>query len=144
MTPSENTLAGYAGIVSNILFPLNENRRFQRHFRHKNLRFLLNSPGWVYAALVIIEKGTIRVEGIKKKPAENIHRDVLRWDGYLEMDILLYSAVLTKRKSLIEVAKAWLKGEIRLKGMLSLPDLIRLFRCLSKEKVLYSPRSEYD
>ena len=85
-----------------------------------------------------------RVEGIKKKPAENIHRDVLRWDGYLEMDILLYSAVLTKRKSLIEVAKAWLKGEIRLKGMLSLPDLIRLFRCLSKEKVLYSPRSEYD
>ena len=144
LTPSENTLAGYAGIVSNILFPLNENRRFQGHFRHKNLKFLLNSPGWVYAALVIIEKGTIRVEGIKNKPVENIHRDVLRWDGYLEMDILLYSAVLTKRKSLIEVAKAWLKGEIRLKGMLSLPYLIRLFRCLSKEKLLYGPRSEYD
>jgi len=144
MTPSENTLAGYAGIVSNILFPLNENRRFQRHFRHKNLKFLLNSPGWVYAALVIIEKGTIRVEGIKNKPVENIHRDVLRWDGYLEMDILLYSAVLTKRKSLMKMAKAWLKGEIRLKGMLSLPDLIRLFRCLSKEKLLYSPRPEYD
>ena len=144
ITPSENTPAGYAGIVSNILFPLNENRKFQRHFRNKNLKFLLNSPGWVYAALVIIEHGTIRLEGIKNKPAENIHRDVLHWDGYLEMDTLLYSAVLTKRKSLMEMAKAWLKGEIKLKGMLSLPDLIRLFRCLSKEKLLYSPRSEYD
>ena len=144
LTPSENRLAGYAGIVSNILFPLNENRKFQRHFRHKNLKFLLNSPGWVHAALVIIEKGTIRVEGIKNKPAENIHRDVLLWDGYLEMDTLLYSAVLTKRKSLMQLAKVWLTGEIRLKGMLSLPNLIRLFRCLSKEKLLYSPRSEYD
>ena len=144
MTPSESTLAGYAGIVSNILFPLNENRRFQRHFRQKNIRFLLNSPGWLYAALVIIEKGTIRVEGIKNTPAENIRRDVLRWDAYLEMGTLLYSAVLTKRKSLMELAKAWLKGDIKIKGMLSLPDLIRLFRCLSREKLLYSPRSEYD
>jgi hypothetical protein len=144
MTPTENTPTGYAGIVSNILFPLNENRRFQRHFRHKNLKFLLNSPDWLYASLVFIEKGTIRVEGIKNKPAENIHSDVLRWDGYLEMDIPLYSAVLTKRKSLLQMAKAWLKGEIRLKGVRSLPDLIKLFRCLSKEKLLYSPRPEYD
>jgi hypothetical protein len=144
MTASENTPAGYAGIVSNILFPLNENRKFQRRFREKNLRFLLNSPIWVYAALVIIEKGTIRVECIKNKPAENIHRNVLQWDGYLEMDILLYSAVLTRRISLIKMAKAWLKGEIKLKGIRSLPDFIRLFRCLSKEKLLYSPPSEYD
>jgi len=144
MTASENTPAGYAGIVSNILFPLNDNRKFRRHFREKNLRLLLNSPTWVYAALVIIEKGTIRVEGIKNTPAENIHRDVLQWDGYLEMDFLLYSAVLTKRISLMTMAKAWLKGGIRLKGVGSLPDLIRLFRCLSKEKLLYSPRSEYD
>ena len=144
MIPSENTPIGYAGIISNILFPLNENQRFQRHFRHKNLKFLLNCPDWIFAALVIIEKGTVRVEGIKNTPEENIHRNVLRWDTYFEMDILLYSAVLTRRISLIKVAKAWLKGEIRLKGVLSLPDLIILFRCLSKEKLLYSPRSEYD
>jgi hypothetical protein len=144
MTPSENTPTGYAGIVSNILFPLNENQRFQRHFRRKNLKLLLNSPDWVYAALVFIEKGTIRVEGIKNKPAENIHRAVLRWDGYVEMGIPLYSAVLTKRKSLMQMAKAWLKGEIKLKGVRSLPDLIGLFRCLSKEKLLYGPRPEYD
>ena len=142
--PSEKNPIGYAGIVSNILFPLNDNQRFKRHFGHKNLRFLLNSSGWIYAALVIIEKGTIRVEGIKNTPEDNIRRDVHNWDGYLEMDILLYSAVLTKRISLMKMAKAWLKGEIRLKGVLSLPDLIRLFRCLSKEKLLYGPRSEYD
>ena len=144
MTPSEKTPTGYAGMVSNILFPLNENLRFQKYFRHKSLKFLLNSPSWVYAALIIIEKGTLRVEGIKNKPDENIRRSVLRWDGYLEMDILLYSAVLRKRISLMKMAKAWVKGEIRLKGILSLPDLIRLFRCLSKEKLRYSPRPEYD
>jgi hypothetical protein len=142
MTPTENIPMGYAGIISNILFPLNDNPRFQNHFRHKNLKFLLNSPDWVYAALVIIEKGTIRVEGIKNKPAENICRSTLLWDGYLEMDILLYSAVLTRRISLMKMAKAWLKGKIRLKGMSSLPDLVSLFRCLSKEKLRYGPRSE--
>jgi hypothetical protein len=141
---SEKTPLGYAGIISNILFPLNENLRFQRRFHNKNLKFLLNSPEWIYAALVIIENRTIRVESIKNIPAENIHRDVLRWDGYLEMDILLYAAVLTRRISLIEVAKAWIKGEIRVKGILSLPYLIGLFRCLSKEKLVYSPRSEND
>ena len=144
MTPSENTPTGYAGIISHILFPLNDNRKFQRLFRHKNLKFLLNAPDWVYAALVIIENGSVRVEGVKNTPQENIHRDVLRWDGYLEMDILLYSAVLTKKISLMNMAKAWLKGEIRVKGVCALPDLIRLFRCLSKEKLRYNPRSEYD
>jgi len=142
MTFTENALAGYAGLVSNILFPLNENKRFKRLFKHKNLKILMNCPVWIHAALVIIEKGSIRVDGIKNKPVERINKDVLEWDVYLEMDIVLYSAILTKRQSLVGVAKKWLKGEIEIKGIIHLPDLIKLFNCLLKEKLIYNPPSE--
>ena len=143
MTSSKNTLVGYAGIVDNILFPLNENEKFKRLFKHKNLKILMNCPFWIHAALVIIENGTIRVDGIKNKPIERIDKDALKWNVYLETNIVLYSAILAKRKSLMDVAKEWLKGEIIIKGIVYLPDLVKLFNCLYKEKLEYEPPDVY-
>ena len=54
MTSAENALGGYAGVVSNILLPLNENMKFKRLFKHKNLKILMNCPFWIYAALAVI------------------------------------------------------------------------------------------
>jgi hypothetical protein len=102
----EKALAGYAGIVGNVLYPLNENKQFKRLFKHKNLKILMNSPFWVYAELVIIEKGTIRVDGIKNKTIDIIKKDVLKWNVYLEMNIVLFSTILAKRKSL------FIQGEV--------------------------------
>jgi hypothetical protein len=142
MTFEENSLAGYAGVVGNVLSPLNQNERFKRQFRHKNFKILMNCPYWTYAALVSIEKGTIRVDGIKNKPVERIDRDVIRWNIYLETNILIYGAILAKRKTLMEVAKEWLRGELKIKGILYLPDLLRLYNCLYEEKLQYDPLSE--
>ena len=102
----------------------------------------MNCPIWVHAPLVIIENGTIRVDGIKNKPIERINKDALKWDVYLETDIVLYSAILTKRQSLVGVVKKWLKGEIKIKGIVHVLDLIKLFNCLLKEKLIYNPPSE--
>ena len=139
MASAENALGGYAGVVSNILLPLNGNEKFKRLFKHKKLKILLNCPFWIHAALVIIEKGTIRVNGIKNKPIDRIDKDLLGWNVYFETNIVLYSAILAKRKSLTEVAKKWLKGEIKLRGIIYIIDLIRLFKCLYEEKLEYDP-----
>ena len=142
MTSTENVLVGYAGIVSSLLWPLNDNERFIRTFKKKRLKILMNCPTWAYAALVIIEKGTLRVDGIKNKPIESIDKDVLGWQVYFETNTVLYSDILAKRKSLMDVAGKWLEGEIKLKGIFYLPDLIRLFNCLYKETLLYEPSVE--
>ena len=142
MTSEEYSLAGYAGSISNSLFPLNTNKKFKRLFKNKDLKILLNCPYWLYAALVIIEKGTIRVEGIKNKPIEAIAKDKLKWNVYLDMDIVLYSRIVEKRKTLFDLAKDWLKGEIEFKGLLYVLDLIGFFNCLTKEKLEYEPPSD--
>ena len=142
MVSEENALAGYAGLVGNTLFPLNENRKFKRQFKNKNLKILMNCPVWIYAALIVIEKGTIRVDGIKNKPIENISKNTLHWDLYLDMDIVLYAAILSNRKSLFDLARDWFRGEIKLKGIRRIPELIKLFNCLFKEKLEYNPLPE--
>lgn len=139
MTSSDYSLAGYAGSISRTLFPLNNNIKFKRLFRNKSFRILLNCPYWLYAAFVIIENGTIRVEGIKNKPPENISKDTLKWNVYMEMDIVLYSRILEKRKTASDLAKDWLKGEIKLIGKVHILDMIKLFNCLTKEKLEYEP-----
>jgi hypothetical protein len=142
MKSAENVLLGYASIVSNLLTPLNENKRFKKTFKHKHLKVLMNCPTWVHAALVIIDKGTLRVDGIKNKPIENIDKNVLGWQVYFETNTVLYSDILAKRKSLKDVARKWLGGEIKLKGIFYLTDLIRLFNCLYRETLLYEPSVE--
>ena len=142
MTQTQNVLVGYASIVSGLLSPLNENKRFKNTFKHKNLKILMNCPTWVYAALVIIEKGTLRVDGIKNKPSECLDKRVLGWQVYFETNTVLYSDILGKRKSLKDVAGKWFEGEIKLKGVLYLPDLIRLFNCLYRETLQYEPSVE--
>ena len=139
MISEETVLLGYAGIVSSLLWPLNNNRRFQKTFRRKRLKILMNCPTWVYAALVIIENGTLRVDGVKNSPAEQIERRVLGWDVYFETNTVLYSDIMAKRKSLKDVAKRWMKGEIKVRGVRYIPDLIKLFNCLYKETLQYEP-----
>lgn len=142
MTSEEYALAGYAGTISDALFPLNTNKKFKRLFKNKNVKILLNCPYWLYAALVIIERGTIRVEGIKNKPIEAISKDTLKWNVYLDMDIVLYSRIVEQRKTLFDLSKDWLKGDIKFKGLLYVLDLIWLFNCMTKEKLEYEPPSD--
>ena len=143
MKSAENVLLGYASIVSSLLGPLNNNERFIRTFKKKKrLKILMNCPTWAYAALVNIEKGTVWVDGIKNKPIEGIDKKVLGWQVYFETNTVLYSDILTKRKSLKDVARKWLEGEIKVKGIIYLIDLIRLFNCLYKETLQYEPSVE--
>lgn len=144
MTSDEFALAGYAGSVNNTLFPLNNNERFKKVFKNKNLKILMNCPSWLYAAMVIIEKGTIRVDGVKNRPIEGIEKDKLKWNVYLEMDIVLYSLILSKRRTLKDIALELFKGNIKLKGFLYILDLIKLFNCLFKEKLRYDPPDEQE
>ena len=78
-----------------------------------SLRYIAEMVGFFHAHLRrnVDMKGDLSMETVpvymemmgRNIPAENIRRDVLRWDAYLEMGTLLYSAVLMKRKSFLNM-----------------------------------------
>jgi hypothetical protein len=61
-------LHGFAGIVSKQVEPLNENEKFKKIFKDSEEKVLLNAKDGKWAALLIIDKGKIYVEGIKNQP----------------------------------------------------------------------------
>ena len=57
-------LRGLAGIVSKLIEPLHKSEKFKEKFKDTELKVLLNAKDGKYAALLVIDKGTILVEGI--------------------------------------------------------------------------------
>ncbi|KKM90263.1 hypothetical protein LCGC14_1240460, partial [marine sediment metagenome] len=69
-------LRGLAGILSKLVEPLNENQKFKEKFSDIELKVLLNATDGKYAALLVIDKGTIHVEGYKNNPKKNLKKKV--------------------------------------------------------------------
>ena len=65
-------LRGFARIVSKQVEPLKENAKFKERFKDTEVKILLNAKDGKYAALLVIDKGTIHVEGFKNNPKKNL------------------------------------------------------------------------
>ena len=78
-------LRGFAGIVSKQIEPLNDNEKFKEKYKDMQLKVLLNAKDGKYAALLVIDKGTIHVEDFKNNPKENLKKKVLGWNGLLHL-----------------------------------------------------------
>ncbi len=52
-------LKGFAGMISNILKPLNENDRFKERFAAEVMTFVINATDFPPAAVVKVDKGTV-------------------------------------------------------------------------------------
>lgn len=127
-----NKVRGFAGIIDNALTPLKTKCKFQTKFGKKSLKFLLNANNVNFAALITIDRGQIKVESIKNKPPENLQKKKLRWDGYLEMDTQTFLRMAMNRISILGVAKKWLSGNVKMKGILKLLNLLKMFNLLAE------------
>ena len=126
-----NKVRGFAGIIDNALTPLKTKLKFQTKFGKKSLKFLLNANNVNFAALIIIDHGQLKVESIKNKPLENLQKKKVGWDGYLEMDTQTFLRIAMNRISMLGVAKKWLTGKIRMKGIRKLLNLLKMFALLT-------------
>ena len=124
-------LRGFAILISSILKPLNDNKKFQETFRKVDVKILLNALNLNYAALIIIDHGIIRVESIPNKPKNNLKKRALGWNAYLEMDTQTFLAIAMNRLSLIGVAKKWLTHKVKMRGMRKLLVLLKVFKFLT-------------
>ena len=124
-------IRGFAVLIKSILTPLNENKGFQDKFRNINTKFLLNASNLSHAAIIIVDKGFIRVESIPNKPKENLKKQKVGWDAFLEMDTQTFLAIAMNRLSLFGVAKKVLTRKIKIRGIRKLLILLKIFRFLA-------------
>ncbi|MFX1592700.1 MAG: hypothetical protein ACFFCL_08405 [Promethearchaeota archaeon] len=121
-------LRGFAGIVSKQVEPLNENEKFKHVFKDTEVKVLLNAKDGKWAALLIIDKGKIHVDGIKNEPKENIKKKNAGWDGLLQTTTPMFMELLgSENLSMGKVIRKVLTRKIRIKGLKHVLVLLKLF-----------------
>ena len=127
-TEKKKKLRGFASIVSKQIEPLNENEKFKERFKNTKVKILINAKDGKYAALLVIDNGTIHVEGYKNNPKENIKKKVLRWNGLIQAKTNLFLELLGgENVSLWKVIGKVLTGRLKIRGLKSVLLLLQLF-----------------
>ena len=128
----DNRIRGFAGLINNILTPLNHNNRFKKKFQTVQTKILLNAGNVQFAALIIIDRGKIKVESIPNKPKENLRKQKVGWNGFIEMDTQTFLAISMGRISLFRVAIKWIQRKVKMRGIRNLLYLLKAINYLMK------------
>ena len=122
-------LRGVPGVVSRLIEPLNENEKFKERYKDTEVRVLLNAKDGKYAALIVIDKGTIHVDGFKNKPKENIKKKVAGWDGLLQANTSTLLEILESEEiSIGNVVRKIIIGKVKIRGIRKVLVLLDLFK----------------
>ena len=128
MAEEKKKLRGFASIVAKQIEPLNEMEKFKEKFKDTEVKVLLNAKDGKWAALLVIDKGTIHVEGIKNNPKENIKKKNAGWDGLLQTTTPMFLEILGSDKlSMGKVIRKILSGKIKIRGIKNVLVLLQLF-----------------
>ncbi|MFX1281064.1 MAG: hypothetical protein ACFFA3_17065 [Promethearchaeota archaeon] len=122
---------GFAILIKSILTPLNDNKMFQEKFKKTEVKILLNASNLNHAAIIIIDNGIVRVESVPNKPRENLKKEKIGWDAFVEMDTQSFLAIVMDRLSLFGVAKLWLTRKVKMKGIRKLLILLKVIKYLT-------------
>ena len=128
----EKKARGFSGLIAKIMETLNENLKFKENFKNTQMKFLLDASNLNYAALVTIDNGTVTVEGVSNKPRSNLDKKKLGWDGFVSVDSQIFLALAMDRISMLKVALLWLRRKVKMKGILKLLKLLKIFALLNE------------
>ena len=127
-------LRGLAGILWNFFEPLNKNDYFKEKFADTEVKLMLNATDGRYAALIIIDKGTIDIENVPNKVKEDLKKKKLGWNGKLETDTQTLMDIAMEKLSLGGIVKKVLTRKIKIRGTRKLLILIKIFNILSYDE----------
>ncbi|MBN2152110.1 MAG: SCP2 sterol-binding domain-containing protein [Candidatus Lokiarchaeota archaeon] len=111
-------LKGFAGMLSNMLKPLNENARFKERFGAEVLTFVINATDFPPAAVIKVDKGTVAFEEAQPDEVKEIKGSLLQ--GTMDNIMKVASGKL-------DPIKAIFKRQIKVKGALKLLKLNKMF-----------------
>jgi hypothetical protein len=119
-------LKGFANMIYKTVMPLNDNDKFKEKYKDVKSKILMNAVDGKYAALVIIDNGTIDVEGILNEKKNDLKQEVLGWEAKLETTTELFlklaSGKLGTGASLVKI----ITRKLKIKGMNKIVELFTL------------------
>jgi hypothetical protein len=132
---NENTIInpnarGFAGLIKNLMEPLNGNPDFEVKFRKVKKKFLINAPNLQYAAILTVNEGKLKVESVPNKPDSNLSKEKIHWDGYISMDSQIFLALAMNRISMMGIIVKWISKKVTMKGILNLLIVLKIFNFL--------------
>ncbi|MFX1498152.1 MAG: hypothetical protein ACFFBH_11540 [Promethearchaeota archaeon] len=127
-----NKQRGFAGLLANIMMPLNDNPKFKDKFKNTNRKVLINPTNLNYAALLIIDNSKLQIESIPNKPKSNLNRNSIGWDAYISMDTQLFLSLAMKRLTMLKLSLKIISGKIKIKGILKLLSMLKLIKILTE------------
>lgn len=126
----EKKARGFAGLIVNVLEPLNENPKFKEQFKRKKRKYLINASNLNYAALITLDNGTLIIEGVRNKPKSNLKKKILGWDGYISMNSQIFLALAMDKISLLNIGLKWLTRKVKIKGLIKMFTLLKILNFL--------------
>ena len=122
-------LKGFANIVAKQVEPLNENEKFKEKYKDTELKILLNAKDGKYAALLVIDKGKIYVDGIENNPKSNIKKENAGWDGLFQTTTPMFLEILgSENVSMGKIIGKILTFKIKIRGIKNVLKLLELFK----------------
>ena len=131
MNEEKEKIRGFASLINSVLGPLNESSKFQEKFKNTEAKILLNASNLKYAALIVIDHGSLNVKSIPNKPKANLKKKKIGWNGFLEMDTQTFLNLAINRISVLVVIKLWVTRKIKVRGIRTLLLLLNVFKILT-------------
>jgi hypothetical protein len=121
-------LKGFPNVVAKQVEPLNTNEKFIEQYKDTEIKWLLNATDGKYAALLIIDKGKIYVEGIENNPKKNLKKKNTGWDGKISAKTQVFVDLLTSEDlTLGSVIGKVLTFRLRIRKLKNVIRLLQLF-----------------
>ncbi len=115
----EKRLKGFAKIlnveIQKALANESFREKFEKKYKDKHLRVLLNPVDGRYAALISIDDGNFEIESIRNKE-ENLSAEALNIDGKLETTTDLFLKLAMDELSTPKIVWKWITGKIKVKN----------------------------
>lgn len=125
--PKKKVRRGLAGLMWMQIEPLNYLDTFKEMFSDTTLNILLNPKDQRYAALLKIDKGKIDAEAVRNDK-ETLKS--LKPDGIFEAPMEIFLGVFGEGLSAGALMKKWITRKIKLRGLVKMMALGKVFELL--------------
>jgi len=116
-TNSSNVKEGtFAEAILKTYGPLNTKEKFKEKYADENFKILLNPKDGKYAALITVDKGVLRVDGIENQNKKHIDKSELDWDGFIQTSIALFDEIGKGNLSQSDIVKKVVARKIKIKN----------------------------
>jgi len=129
----EASATKFAAILKTLLYPLNTNEKFKIFAENIDFKILLGTSDGYGSALLIIEKGSIKIEGLVEEDPDALKKNGVEWDEKLIAPLSIFKGLSEGTVDGGDLMKNIFTGKVNFSGILSIKILRKLFSFLDAD-----------